>query len=180
MLNNQPQIATIILRKIVPADALVITTLRNTPQVLKYLDATVITNAKQANTYIAQLRNEKTNYARVIVYNGILVGICYLKDFNTTHRFAFITFYLNNNYWGKGIMQHALTHFISTAFVDIPALHRIEAQVHEHNEGSCALLARIGFTKEGEARNNFFVNEQPFNSQVYSLLRTDVVNAAIK
>lgn len=173
MLNNQPQITTIILRKIIRTDTSVITTMRNSPEVLKYLDGALITNDYEANAYIAELRNEKNNYARAILYNGVLVGVCYLKEFNPTHRFAFITFYLHNNYWGKGIMQQALTQFVNTAFVDMPALHRIEAQVHEHNLGSCTLLARIGFIKEGEARNNFFVNHQSFNSHVYSLLRTD-------
>jgi ribosomal-protein-alanine N-acetyltransferase len=173
MLNNQPQLH-LSLRNVTLADTQALCAIRNTPNVLQYLDAQQLRTTHDEHTYISHLMDATQCYTSIVLCNNEVVGACYLNSFNPTHRFAFITFYLAQTHWGKGIMKHALQQFVQQAFANLPQLHRIEAQVHEHNTGSCDVLATIGFVKEGEARNNFFVNEQPFNSHVYAILRTDI------
>jgi RimJ/RimL family protein N-acetyltransferase len=173
MLNNQPQLH-LSLRNVTIADMQGLCAIRNTPNVLQYLDAQQLRTPHDENTYTSHLIDATQCYTCIIVCNNKVVGVCYLNSFNPTHRFAFITFYLAQTHWGKGIMKRALQQFVLQAFANLPQLHHIEAQVHEHNTGSCAVLATIGFVKEGEARNNFFVSQEPFNSHVYAILRTDI------
>jgi [ribosomal protein S5]-alanine N-acetyltransferase len=172
MLNNQPY-TLINLRNVATTDALAIVSIRNTAEVLHYLDARSLQLAHETEEYMLQLSNTKKCFTRVITYNEIIVGVCYLKDFNPTHHYAFITFYLHKDYWGKGIMKKALTSFLHEAFTSLSNLNRIEAQVHEYNLGSCALLQSVGFIKEGVARSNFYVNNTAFNSHIYAILRND-------
>ncbi|MBC7411972.1 MAG: GNAT family N-acetyltransferase [Bacteroidia bacterium] len=173
MLNNQPQLH-LNLRNVTLADMQALCAIRNTPNVLQYLDAQQLITSHDEHKYINYLMDATQCYASTILYTNEVIGVCYLNNFNPTHRFAFITFYLAHTHWGKGIMKHTLLQFVQLAFANLPQLHRIEAQVHEHNTGSCAALVNSGFVKEGEARNNFFVKEQSFNSHVYAILRTDI------
>ena len=59
-------------------------------------------------------------------------------------------------YEGRGLMQEALTAAIDYMF-DVKALHRIQANHLPENARSAALLARLGFVREGLAKDYLFI-----------------------
>lgn len=59
-------------------------------------------------------------------------------------------------YQGKGVMHEALTAAIAYMF-DVRALHRIQANHLPENARSAALLARLGFVREGLAKDYLFI-----------------------
>ena len=59
-------------------------------------------------------------------------------------------------YEGMGVMHEALTAAVAYMF-DVKALHRIQANHLPENSRSAALLARLGFVREGLARNYLFI-----------------------
>ena len=59
-------------------------------------------------------------------------------------------------YEGKGLMQEALAAAIDYMF-DVKALHRIQANHLPENARSAALLARLGFVREGIAKDYLFI-----------------------
>ncbi len=58
---------------------------------------------------------------------------------------------------GKGLMSEALRAIIGCAFEDL-RLHRLQANHLPENVRSAALLARLGFVREGYARQYLFIN----------------------
>jgi ribosomal-protein-alanine N-acetyltransferase len=59
-------------------------------------------------------------------------------------------------YEGKGLMHEALTAAIAYLF-DVKDLHRIQANHLPENARSAALLARLGFVREGLAKDYLFI-----------------------
>ncbi len=53
------------------------------------------------------------------------------------------------------------------------ALHRVEADIDPRNAPSRRLLEALGFRSEGVARERFFVDDQPTDSEWFGLLATD-------
>ncbi|KIA79844.1 alanine acetyltransferase [Chromobacterium piscinae] len=58
---------------------------------------------------------------------------------------------------GQGLMREALQAAIRFAFDELK-LHRIQANYQPHNTRSAALLQRLGFVIEGQAKNYLFLN----------------------
>jgi len=58
---------------------------------------------------------------------------------------------------GRGLMREALQAVLADAFGRL-GLHRVQANVRPENERSLALLARLGFEREGLAREYLFID----------------------
>jgi ribosomal-protein-alanine N-acetyltransferase len=63
---------------------------------------------------------------------------------------------IDANYEGKGLMFEGLTAAIAYMF-DVQGLHRIQANHLPENARSAALLARLGFEREGLARDYLYI-----------------------
>lgn len=60
---------------------------------------------------------------------------------------------------GKGLMSEAIETTLEEAFSPRGRLHRVQANVVPENARSLALLERLGFQKEGLARQYIFIDE---------------------
>jgi [ribosomal protein S5]-alanine N-acetyltransferase len=59
---------------------------------------------------------------------------------------------------GRGLMSEALRAAIAEAFGPRLALHRLQANARIENRRSLALLERLGFVREGLARNYLYID----------------------
>jgi [ribosomal protein S5]-alanine N-acetyltransferase len=59
---------------------------------------------------------------------------------------------------GQGLMREALQATLADAFGPRVHLHRVQANVRPENTRSLALLARLGFAREGLAREYLFID----------------------
>ncbi len=59
---------------------------------------------------------------------------------------------------GRGLMHEALVAVLADAFGPRVALHRVQANVRPENRRSLALLDRLGFEREGLARQYLFID----------------------
>ena len=65
---------------------------------------------------------------------------------------------IDGAYEGKGLMREALTAAIAYMF-DVKGLHRIQANHLPENARSAGLLARLGFVREGLAKDYLFIGD---------------------
>jgi ribosomal-protein-alanine N-acetyltransferase len=98
------------------------------------------------------------------------IGYIRIHWMDEEHRSAWLRFALGAER-GKGYAHDALTCFLSTLFLH--GLHRIEAEVYEFNTASLALLARLGFQREGLKRQAHFDGERYHNILILGLLKED-------
>lgn len=85
---------------------------------------------------------------------------------------ATLGYWLGAAHCGRGLMTEALTGLTAHAF-DKLGCSRIEAGVVHENTASHAVMARVGFTREGEARAYLKIDGRWRDHVLYALLRDD-------
>lgn len=75
-------------------------------------------------------------------------------------------------------MAEALRSVLAWGFKEM-ALNRVEAQVHEANAPSRALLARLGFSQEGRLRQAGYWGGQHHDLLIFSLLKNEWNHGAV-
>jgi ribosomal-protein-alanine N-acetyltransferase len=70
---------------------------------------------------------------------------------------------------GQGLMQEALSAVIAHAFSAEINLHRIQANVRPDNLRSLKVLARLGFEREGFARDYLFIHDKWHDHIMFAL-----------
>ncbi len=102
------------------------------------------------------LPNREVRLAR-LAETGALVGVVSLTEI--VHRAlcsAYLGFYGLRDMAGQGLMTEAVGSLVRLAF-DAFGLHRVEANVQPGNAPSLALLARLGFRREGFSPRYLFI-----------------------
>jgi [ribosomal protein S5]-alanine N-acetyltransferase len=71
---------------------------------------------------------------------------------------AMLGYAIDAAFEGQGLMHEALAAALADAFGPRVHLHRVQANVRPENTRSLALLARLGFEREGLAREYLFID----------------------
>jgi ribosomal-protein-alanine N-acetyltransferase len=101
-----------------------------------------------------------------------LIGTIGFNSFNIPNRRAEISYELSHHYWRRGIMSNVLEKVLRFAFSEMN-LNRIEAKTMLDNIPSQKLLDKVGFLKEGTAREYRIIRGAPVDVALYSLLAKD-------
>jgi len=71
---------------------------------------------------------------------------------------AMLGYAIDHAHEGRGLMREALEAVLADAFGPRLALHRLQANARVENTRSLALLERLGFVREGLAREYLFID----------------------
>lgn len=112
----------------------------------------------------ARLRQRQRDWAEgrgaafLLIYQEQLIGTISLSNIvRAMFQACFLGYGLDKDYQGQGLMQEALQSVIAFAFDELK-LHRIQANYQPENARSAALLQRLGFVREGLAKDYLFIN----------------------
>lgn len=100
------------------------------------------------------------------------IGTCLLFRHDEGSARAELGFVLGRKYWGGGYMSEALTALIDCAFENM-GMRRLEAEANPRNSASGKLLRRLGFVREGLARQRWVSKGTPHDVESYGLLHDD-------
>ena len=105
----------------------------------------------------AMLAADKTKtFAYAIIYRGKCVGsIAAFRQGNIHYRTAEIGYYVGEEFWGKGIATAALRELSDFIFENTDII-RLYAEPFAYNKGSCRVLEKAGFEREGVLKSNAF------------------------
>jgi [ribosomal protein S5]-alanine N-acetyltransferase len=108
----------------------------------------------------------KLSLAVTLRESGALVGGVGLEIRDWENGHGWTGYWIARPYWRRGYGSEAVSAVCGTAFRTLK-LHRIDATVFEFNARSAALLRRLGFRREGGAREvarkgGRWVNEKAF------------------
>jgi ribosomal-protein-serine acetyltransferase len=103
---------------------------------------------------------------------GCLAGIVSFVEISPANRSAMIGYWLGGEYEGKGIMTRACEALIDYGFGEL-GLNRIVIRASTDNMRSQAVPLRLGFTREGVARQAEWLNDRFLDMIVYSMLRSE-------
>ncbi len=147
------------------------------PAVNRYWSFPAWTELSQARDYFASAiagrdASRMLCWAIAECENDRLTGALTLFAINREQGRAEIGYALRSSHWGRGYAQEALRMALDYAF-DILELRRIEADIDPRNTGSCKLVERLGFVREGLLRDRWQVDGEVCDSAMYGLLADD-------
>ena len=103
---------------------------------------------------------------------GKAIGTRLLFRHDEASARAELGFVLGRRYWGGGYMTEALTALIDCAFENM-GMRRLEAEANPRNSASGKLLTRLGFVREGLARQRWVSKGAAHDVESYGLLHDD-------
>jgi ribosomal-protein-serine acetyltransferase len=101
--------------------------------------------------------------------DGALAGGIGCRVVESRNRSASIGYWLDAAYEGRGIVTRSCRAMLDHAFGDM-GMHRVEIRCATHNERSCAIPARLGFTREGILREAEWVHNSYHDLVIWSML----------
>ena len=167
----------LVLREILPTDALDVLVFRGDPVVQKYDDPPIHTE-QEALDFIEEIRLERVaqksqSWGIAFKENNRLIGAVGFWYWDHYHRRAELGYGIATAYWGKGIAQEAVKTVVRHGFEDM-GLHRIYSRTLVVNERSVRMLERLQFVREGTQRGYSLEEDGKFyNSALFGIVRTD-------
>lgn len=127
----------------------------------EYIDRPPAASVEDARNWINMISNSVANNEAIAWgvalkdERPLIGGFCLWNLAHETNT-AEIGFSLHPEHWGKGLMQEALEAGIRYGF-DIMQLQTLEAQTHEQNKRSRALLERNGFRLQPDTSGKYLI-----------------------
>lgn len=124
--------------------------------------------------YVMDLFNHRRSvyWAIALKKNDRLIGSCGFNYWSRDHHRAEISYDLAKEYWGRGVISHAVQKVSSFGFYKMQ-LNRIEATVIPDNIGSIKVLENNGYIKEATLREQKLLHGEFRDAIMYSLLQKD-------
>ncbi|MGK7950168.1 MAG: GNAT family N-acetyltransferase [Xenococcaceae cyanobacterium] len=114
---------------------------------------------RECKEYIDRCHNE--NHEGLLICQATdnkILGVVNLSQiFYKTFCNAYLSYYVDVDFAGKGLMSKGVGLAIDYAFKSL-GLHRVEANIQPENIASINLVKRLGFTKEGFSRRYLKIN----------------------
>ena len=179
----QPELRTerLVLRPITSTDADFVLRHFGDPGVHRYLvDSDPVTTVEHARSivdfYTSDTSGTRQRWVITRSVDGEPIGTCgfHLRSF--AHRRAEIGYDLAPAWWGQGLMTEALRAVLGHGVGEM-GLHRISACIHPENLASLRTAERLGFEREGIARDLFFDGSTYHDHWMLSLLAADLARA---
>lgn len=147
------------------------------PEVMAYWSSPPLEDSKAAEKLLEEIHahfQSKTLFQWGIAKreDDQIIGTCTLHALSAEHRRAEIGYALGRAHWGHGYGHEAAEAMIGYAF-DTLDLHRLEADVDPRNHSSIRCLERLGFRKEGYARERYHLYGTVHDAVLYGLLRRE-------
>ena len=159
-------------------DAVSLLYIRSHPNVSKYMDSKIPKTIEDSEKRISDMQQafiEKKGITWAIrdKETNTLIGDFGVWKIDRQNSRGEIGYILNPDYWGKGYMKESMVTLINFAFKTLN-LHSLEANVNPQNENSKKLLLNFNFRQEAYFRENYYYNGQFLDSEIYSLLKSDL------
>ncbi len=99
-----------------------------------------------------------------------LIGTCGYNNWSRIHNRVELSYDLNCNYWGRGIMTEAVSAITRFAFEELQA-SRIQATVVFDNISSMRVLEKAGYLCEGKLRNYNVLHNKTVDALMYAIAK---------
>ena len=104
--------------------------------------------------------------------DGALIGSVGVMRQNNIHQYtAELGYYLDEMFWGKGIMTEVVKQVCQYIFSETDII-RIFAEPFSYNTASCRVLEKAGFSFEGTLKCNAVKNGVVLDMNLYAMIRS--------
>lgn len=125
---------------------------------------------------LSRARRSAFEYLLIRADTRKLVGAASLHRIDWIRRSAGLGYWVRRSEWGMGMATEAGRMLIAHAFHGLE-LQRVEAHVATGNKSSQRVVEKLGFLREGIAREIEFVDGRYLDHIQYSLIRGDILGS---
>ena len=130
-----------------------------------------IEQAQQELAYWASLYAlGRSYYWSIVNQDDKIIGTAGFNNISKQHLRGEISYDLDPEYWGRGIMTNTIFKIIEFGFTELE-LVRIQATVAIHNNKSIKLMENLGFKKEGELACYEKLKGKHYDFYIYGITR---------
>ena len=153
--------------------------------ITEYLEWSAHINPSETRNFIDRiLRDYEINTSSFLwgieyLENSKLVGTCRIYDYSASYGRAEISYVINPDYQGKGLMYEALRKIYEFCFNQL-RLVRIQAKCSTKNIGSIRLLEKSGMKKEGCLRKLYKAHGELHDSFIFSIITDEYISESDK
>lgn len=104
--------------------------------------------------------------------DGALIGSIGCHPIDWQNRGCSLGYWIASTYQGGGIVTRSVSAMLDYLFGEL-SLHRVVIQCGTENHRSCAVPQRLGFTREGVAREAEWVGDRWVSLVVWSILQSE-------
>lgn len=158
------------LRTVEPEDAEFVQKGRSNPEIRVPLGTYGPQNIPAIEDDIESLGEDEKNVALLVCLDEEPIGE--VMAMNTHYTRPALAYWLIPEYRGEGYMVEAMEVFIDHLF-DIYEIHGLTADTFHTNDGSRAVLERLGFTEEGRLREHRFRRGEYVDTIKHGILRDE-------
>jgi RimJ/RimL family protein N-acetyltransferase len=163
-------------RWLTPADVDALFAIFSDAEVMAYWSSLPMRSRGEAAEYVEEIHAHfatKTLFQWGIARkeDDLVIGTCTLFSLSAPNHRAEIGYALGRPHWGRGYAHEAVTAVIQFGWETL-GLHRLEADVDPRNARSIRCLERLGFQREGFARERWLVGGKWFDSVLMGLVRS--------
>jgi ribosomal-protein-serine acetyltransferase len=123
---------------------------------------------------LARARRTSYEFAVCASASGRLLGVVGLHRLDWSRREAALGYWIRRSEWGRGFATEAGARVVEHGFRAL-GLNRIEAHVAPVNHRSQRVVEKLGFAREGIAREIERIGDRYVDHIQYSLLRREVL-----
>lgn len=177
------QTQRLLLREITDEDADALFRIHSNEQHMAWFGTDPLSTPEEAKRLVATFAgwrkqpNPGTRWGLQRKEEPTLIGSCGLFAWNRGWKKCTLGYELAPEFTGKGLMREALASVLQWGFEQMQ-LNRVEAQVHENNLPSIALLEAFGFCREGRLREVAYWSNRYHDLLQYSLLARERASSA--
>ncbi len=166
---------TVRIRRWSLSDAKALSKILNNPRILAFLRDGIPFpyTERDAADYISAMlsADENDTFAYAVTADSVLVrSISAFRGSNIHFRTAEVGYYLDEDFWGKGIMTCALNLLCEKLFSDTDLL-RLYAEPFSYNTASRRVLEKAGFVQEGVMKCGAVKNGSVLDISLYARTR---------
>jgi len=120
---------------------------------------------------LKEYKEKKQNGINMAIVNEDrqIIGGIGLSNIEKNHK-AEIGYWLNETYWGKGIITIAVRALTTFGFEKLK-LKRLYAHVFSQNKASMRVLEKAGYKREGVLKKHHKKNTKYYDSTIYAKLK---------
>ena len=169
--------ARVVVRPVETRDLPDLLVVNGNEEVTRYLPYATWSSMADARAWLAlaqaaQATGNTLQWVVVEKSTQTVMGACLLFQYDAASARAELGYVLGRPWWGRGLMQDALTAVLDCAFSRLH-LRRIEAEVDPRNVASGRLLKTLGFTSEGILRERSITKGRACDVESFGLLQRD-------
>jgi ribosomal-protein-serine acetyltransferase len=135
-------------------------------------------NLSDSETFIAASahawrKREQFSFAIASRKSGSFLGSIGLSHINWAHKVAHLGYWVRTGCTTRGVATAAARQAARFAFLDL-GLNRLELLIPIGNRPSRRVAEKLGALLEGVLRSRLFLNGQPVDAELFSVLRQDM------